>query len=330
MRLLVLGGTVFLSKAVAAEALRRGHEVVTAARGTTGSPPDGATHVYLDRDDEDGFAAIDGEYDAVVDVARQPAHVRRAVSALADRAKHWTFVSTCSVYSDDATPGQRVDTAPVREPLAADADEADPANYGEAKVSCERLVAGRRGSDAFVVRAGLIVGPGDPSDRFTYWPERLARGGEVLVPGQPDDPVQLVDVRDLAAWIVDSAETGRNGVLDGMSLPITRQELLEAVSAGVGADATLTWAPQDFLLENGVNVWSGPKSLPLWVDAPDNAGFMARDTSPSIAAGLTIRDLAETARDTLAWVRDGRGDRPWKSGLTEAEENELIRVWHGR
>ncbi len=330
MRLLVLGGTVFLSKAIVAEALRRGHEVTAAARGTSSSPPDGATFVKLDRDDENGFAAIEGEYDAVVDVARQPTHVRRAISALADRTKHWTFVSTCSVYSDDATLGQTVETAPLRRPLASDADEADPANYGEAKVSCEQEVAAGRGSDALIVRAGLIVGPGDPSDRFTYWPFRIARGGEVVAPGKPDDPVQLVDVRDLAAWIVDSAETGRAGVYDSTSTPFTRKELLEAVAAGVGTDIQLTWVPQDFLLAQEVNVWSGPKSLPLWVDEPENAGFMARDTSATAQAGLTIRDVGETARDTLSWIVDGRGDKPWRAGLTEAEETDLLRNWHSR
>lgn len=200
MRILVLGGSVFLSRTVAQLALQRGYEVTCACRGESGPLPEGVRHIRLDRDDPDGFAALSGErFDVVVDVARLPTQVRRALAALSDNAAHWTFVSTCSVYADDATPGQRADTAPLLTPAAPDADETDPELYGPLKVACENLVTEFRGKDAFVVRSGLIAGPHDPSDRFSYWPLRLARGGEILAPGTPEDLIQVVDVRDLAA-----------------------------------------------------------------------------------------------------------------------------------
>src|SRR5262249_20718024 len=199
MRLLILGGTQFLGRAIAAHACAAGHEVTCAARGISGPAPTGARFVKIDRDAADGLAPLTGEaFDAVVDVSRHPGQVRRAIAGLKHRAAHWTFVSTGSVYADSRTPGQRADTAPLKARTAPDVERGTEATYGHAKVACEQSV----GADAFICRAGLIVGPEDPTGRFTYWPARLARGGEVLAPGAPDDLVQFVDVRDLAQWIV--------------------------------------------------------------------------------------------------------------------------------
>lgn len=336
MRILILGGTVFLSKATAVEALARGHQVTCAARGQSGSTPEGARFVRVERDTDDGVAALaDESYDAVVDVARLPSQVRRATSALAGKAKHWTFVSTISVYSDDRTTGQTTD-APVFDPLPADVvgeAEADVANYGPAKVACERIVLDALGDRAFVVRAGLIVGPGDRSDRGTYWPVRMARGGEVLAPGAPSDPVQSIDVRDLASWIVRSAESGVTGTYDGTAPATTRAELLARTAAGVAADASateLTWVAQDFLLANGVQPWSGPRSLPLWLPMPDDAGGMSRDVTAASDAGLVVRDIAETAADTLAAAREAGSEGRLRCGLDAADEAELLRLWHAR
>lgn len=331
MRLLVLGGSVFLSRTVAESALQRGYEVTCACRGASGPLPEGVRHIRLDRDDPDGFAALAGDrFDAVVDVARQPSQVRRALTALADRAGHWTFVSTCSVYADDATPGQRAGTAPLLEPAAPDADETDMALYGPLKVACENVVRELRGGDAFVVRAGLIAGPYDPSGRFSYWPRRLSAGGEILAPGSPEALVQVVDVRDLAAWLLDAAVGGLTGTFDAKGRMTPFGQVLERVAAGVGVAPKLTWVSQDFLVEQQVEPWMGPRSLPLWLPLPEYAGFMTRDASPAYAAGLSCRDLAETARDTLAWERaDGRR-HPVKAGLTAAEEAELLAAWHSR
>ena len=211
----MLGGSVFLSRAVAEEALRRGHEVTCACRGTSGSVPERARHVAADRSaglpDE-----LDDAYDAVVDVARHPSWVRAAVGRFP--SAHWVFVSTINVYADDATPGGGPGTLPLREPVHEDVDlREDPEAYGPMKVACEQAVRDGAGS-ATVVRPGLIVGPGDPSGRFAYWPARLADTAdhpEVLVPGSADDPVQVIDVRDLAAWLVTLAEQRRTGTFDG-------------------------------------------------------------------------------------------------------------------
>lgn len=333
MRILVLGGTVYLSKAVATEALASGHEVACAARGTSGDPPEGATFVRIERDSADDMAALAGEhYDAVVDVARLPSQVRKAVAELAHKAKHWTFVSTISVYSDDRTLGQRTD-APVFDPLPADVigdEEADVANYGPAKVACERAVLDALGDRAFVLRAGLIVGPGERGDRGNYWPVRLARGGQVLAPGTPDDPVQCVDVRDLARWIVRSAENGVTGTYDGTAPATTRADYLARTSEGVGGTPELTWVDQEFLLAHKVNPWSGPRSLPLWLTLPDDAAVMSHDVAPALAAGLVVRDISETAADILASVRAAGRDQQMRAGLTPAEEAELLRAWRER
>ncbi|AVT39661.1 NAD-dependent epimerase/dehydratase family protein [Plantactinospora sp. BB1] len=330
MRILVLGGTVFLGRAVARHALAAGHDVTCAARGSSGDPVDGVRFVRVDRADPAGLAALTGDFDAVVDVARHPGHVRHAVAALAGRVGHFTFVSTGSVYADTATVGQRVDTAPLLAPAPPDAEdpELSAESYGACKVTCEQLVTEAFGADrVFVCRAGLIVGPEDPSGRFEYWVRRAARGGEVLAPGSPDDAVQLVDVRDLAAWIVAAAERGLTGTYDGTGAPTTRAALLADV---LPDGAELSWVPQEFLAEQGVQPWSGPRSLPLWLPLPEYAGFLTRDVSPSLAAGLRTRPLAETVRDTSAWLATAGPEAGRRIGLTEAEEAEVLAAWRAR
>lgn len=329
MKLLVLGGTVFLSRAVAEEAVRRGHDVVCACRGTSGSVPDGARLVVLDRDADDPAGVLDGDFDSVVDVARHPSRVRSAVAALPDA--HWVFVSTINVYPDNGTPGGHPGNLALHDPITTDEDPATgPEVYGAMKVACEQIVTDGAGS-SMVIRPGLIVGPGDPSGRYTYWPARLAdatAGREVLAPGAPDDPVQVIDVRDLAVWIVDSAEQRRTGIFDGSGPATTRGELLAESIRGVGAEVDLTWVPQEFLVEQKVEPWSGPRSLPLWLPLPEYAGMLAHDAGPSFAAGLTTRPIADTARDTLAWLRDT--PEAEITGLTRDEEAELLADWRDR
>ncbi len=247
MRLLVLGGSVFLSKAVAQEAVRRGHEVTCACRGTSGSVPEGVRHVTWDRD-LPVPAELWAGFDAVVDVARHPSRVRAAVAAFPEA--HWVFVSSISVYSDEATPGGRPDTLPLHQPIFTDEDPMSGADvYGAMKVGCEQAVQ-QAASSATVVRPGLIVGPGDPSGRYTYWPWRLSEAGErVLAPGSPDDLVQIIDVRDLASWLVRCAEGRHQGVYDAIG-PATRlADVLTATAAGVGCSPELVWVDQEFLLE---------------------------------------------------------------------------------
>jgi 2'-hydroxyisoflavone reductase len=343
MKLLVLGGSVFLSRAVAEEAVERGHDVTCACRGESGSVPDGATHVTWDRADPTPPELVETDFDAVVDVARIPSWVRNAVSAHPDA--HWVFVSTINVYPDNGTPGGSPATLAVHEPMTTDEDpSASSEAYGAMKVACEQLVQGGTVSST-VIRPGLIVGPGDPTGRFSYWPDRIGDGGEVLAPGTPDDPVQLIDVRDLAAWIVESAEQRRTGTFDGIGPRLTRGELLEQVIEGCAlldrldalldeversvageAEPSLTWVPQEFLQEHEVEPWAGPKGIPLWLPLPEYDGMLAHDPTPSFDAGLTTRPIAETARDTLAWLREESD--PTLTGLSREGEADVLRAWH--
>lgn len=319
MRILVLGGTVFLSEAVATEAVRRGHEVVCACRGRSGTVPAGAEHVPLDRESGEWPDGLAG-FDAVVDVSRTPSHVRTAVAAVPDA--HWVFVSTCSVYASHTRVGGTPATVPVLDPVTTDEDwTSSPEAYGAMKVACEDVVRAGAASSA-VIRPGLIAGPGDPSGRFTYWPVRLAGPGPVLAP-PADDVVQTIDVRDLAEWVVTAAEQRLDGVYDGVGAPTLRADFLAEVARGVAEEPpAFVWATEEQLAAHAVEPWAGPRSLPVWVPGADERGFMAHDVTPSLEAGLRLRPLAETARDTLAWVRATPEAKV--TGLTLAEEQEVL------
>ena len=268
--------------------------------------PAGARHVVLDRAAPD-WSALDGDWDAVVDVARTPSWVADALDALAERVAHWTFVSTISVYADHATPGGSQDTLPLLPPITDDVEQDTPEKYGASKVGCEQDVQARA-RRALVVRPGLIVGPGDPSGRFSYWPERLAAGGDVLAPESPDRPAQVIDVRDLAAWIVTCSENRVTGVYDATGHVSSLGVMLEEIARSVGGGAELVWVDARFLHEHDVRHWAGPRSLPLWLP-DDGIGIASHDVSAAFATGLTTRPLADTAMDTLAWLRSRRGRR---------------------
>ncbi|WP_395658938.1 epimerase [Nocardioides sp.] len=326
MQILVLGGSVFLSRAVAEDALRRGHTVTCASRGSTGSVPDGARFVRWDRGDPVPDELASSSYDAVVDVARLPSWVRAGVAAWPDA--HWVFVSTVNVYADDTTPGGRPGTLPLRDPQPDDVDLAtDPEAYGPMKVACEQVVRGGAASWT-VVRPGLIVGPGDPTGRFTYWPVRLADGGEALAGGRPEDLMQVIDVRDLAAWVVTCAESRTDGDFDGVGEVHPLGDLLAEVARGVGVAPELTWVPQEVLVEQGVEPWMGPEALPLWLPRPEYDGLGTHDPAPSLAAGLVLRPVAETARDTLAWQRATPDAAV--SGMSREKEAAVLAAWHRR
>lgn len=312
---------MFLSRAVAVDALARGHEVVCASRGQSGEPPAGGRSVRWDRADDPPSELTGQEYDAVVDVARMPSHVARAVAAVPDA--HWVFVSTVNVYADESEPGGPA-TLPLREPITEDVDlREDPEAYGGMKVACERLVRAGAGSST-IVRPGLIVGPGDPTGRFSYWPRRLADGGEVLAPGRPEDVVQVIDVRDLAAWVVTLCERRTDGVFDGVGHPTPLGQLLERCAPG----ARLTWVDQEFLQQQGVEPWMGPDAIPLWLPRPEYDGMMSHFVEPAESAGLTLRPIADTCRDTLAWL-DADPGAP-TTGITREREGELLAAWHER
>jgi nucleoside-diphosphate-sugar epimerase len=323
MRILVLGGTMFLSRAVAEEAVRRGHDVRCACRGASGSLPDGVAHVPFDRTTGAPPAV---EADAVVDVARHPSWVRNAVAAWPDA--HWVFVSTISVYADNAVPGQAAETGALLPALDEDRDPMEtPETYGSMKVACEDHVRAGAGS-ASVVRPGLIVGPGDPTGRFTYWPERMADAGPVLAPGSPEDLTQVVDVRDLAAWCVDLAEQRTAGTWDAIGPPTPMATMLEEVARGVGTSPALVWVPSEFLTEHDVEPWAGERGVPLWLPRPEYDGMTAHDHVPAAAAGLVSRPLADVARDTLAWSH--ATPDAVRTGLSREAEAEVLAAWRAR
>lgn len=324
-RWLVLGGTRFLSKAVVTAALQRGHEVVCAARGESGAVPGGAKLVAVDRQRPETLDPLRGErFDAVVDVAKMSfPWVRDALAAVGPTAAHWTFVSSISVYPD-AGPAD----APLHEPLeASEFDEGLAGNgtaYGRIKVASENAVNAALADRAFVVRAGLICGHDDMSDRFGYWPSRFARGGRAVVPDAARQPAQITDVRDLAEWIVRSGEDRLTGTFDGSGPRSTLGAMLDEIAAAVGApDLERVPVAEDVLTAAGVNPWAGPRSLPLWVPGADSA-ILARDTAPALAAGLRARPVGDTARDALATERALGLDRERRAGLTPVEEAELL------
>lgn len=316
MKLLVLGGTQFLSREVANQAVERGWDVTCACRGESGPLPVGVEHLRWDRAEAVPDALAAGAWDVVVDVARLPSHVRNAVAATS--GAHWVFVSTINVYADSSSPAME----PLAEPVNHDVDLAvDPEAYGGMKVACEQIVQ-EHARSWMVARPGLIVGPGDPTGRFAHWPQRLSRGGEVLAPGRPEDVVQVIDVRDLAAWLLDAGRAGVTGVFDAVGTPMPLSEVLADVAAGVGsAEPRLTWVDAAFLEAQGVAPWAGEGSLPLWLPRPEYDGMLAHDPAPAIAAGLRLRTIAETAPGCL--------DSP-VTALTAEREAEVLTAWHSR
>ncbi|MBM6404775.1 oxidoreductase [Phycicoccus sp. CSK15P-2] len=329
MRLLVLGGTAFLGREVARAGVAAGHDVTCVARGTSGTPPEGVRHVRHDRSGE-GLGGVEDElWDAVVDVARDPGQVSRAVEALEGRVAHWSFVSTGNVYADHSVVGADEST-PLLEPRQ-EADD-DPDGYGAKKVACEQHVLRGLGADrTLVARAGLIGGPGDTSGRTGWYPWRFAHpalAGQVLVPDALGDPAQVLDVRDLAAWLVRCGQEGTTGVVDAVGPTTTLGDVLDASAAVAGPGAVAVPADPGWLTAQGVDAWMGPRTLPLWLPFPEYAGFAARTGEAARGLGLTTRPLAETLRDTLAWEEGRPADQPRGAGLTDAEERELLTAWH--
>lgn len=317
-RLLICGGTAWLGRAIGAAAIGAGWQVTCLARGASGEVPAGADLVVADRDGPDPFAGLAGEWDAVVDLTRQPGHARRAIAALADRAAHWTLISTANVYAD--LSGPLVEGAPLR-PALVD-DHAELQRYGEGKVACEQAVA--QHPRVSVLRAGLLVGPGDPSDRFGYWPAAFARAGAapVLVPAADDLPVQVLDVRDLAEFVVEGIGE-RVGTCHVAGPATTLGAVLAAAREAAGHHGSVVRRDLADLTAAGVQPWSGERSLPLWLP-PEAIGMAQLSTERARGAGLAWRPLAETLADTLVDERARGLDRPRRAGLTRADELRLL------
>jgi 2'-hydroxyisoflavone reductase len=323
MRLLILGGTIFLGRHVAAAALARGHEVTLFHRGRHGNDlfPE-AEHLHGDRGGD--LSALEGRrFDAAVDTSGyQPADVAASSALLAAAGvEHLSFVSTCNVY-----PGWPQEPVSEDSPVWTEGDD-----YGPSKAACEREAEAALPGRVAALRAGLLCGPHDNVFRLPWWVQRIARGGDVLAPGDPERRVQLVDVRDLAAWFLDLAEQRTAGVFNATA-PIgqaTMREVLEAAVAATGSDARLVWVPDDALAAAGVEPWT---EVPLWLPEADAPGTWRVDASRAQAAGLRCRPVAETVADVWSWLRDGGPDaegEDWLSphaarGLAPEREREVL------
>jgi len=338
LRILILGGTGFTGPFQVHYAVARGHTVTVFNRGRRQVDlPESVEHLVGDRNND--LKALEGrEWDVVIDnPTTLPNWVRLSGKLLKDACRQYVFISSISVYADTSEVGMD-ETTPVLEykdaadPFGLELNQQTMRFYGELKALSEREAAYWFPGRATIIRPGLIVGPRDESDRFTYWPVRVARGGEVLAPNTPNDPTQIIDARDLAEWTIRMVEQGDVGIFNatGPERPRPFGEMLEGIKAAVGSDATFTWVAQDFLREKEVRGWS---DLPVWVNqGPDTAGFMTVSVAAAVAKGLTYRPFADTVRDLMAWhqARPAERQQTLRAGLTPEKEAEVLAAWHAR
>lgn len=318
--ILILGGTAWLGRAFATLAIAAGHEVTCAARGQSGEAPPGARFIAVDRTVRGALDVLaDQHWDHVVELAWDPVVVKAGLDGLAHRAAHWTLVSSISVYHGDVGPG-----ADESHPLLAPDPDGE---YGAQKVHAETISHDALGDRLLIVRPGLIVGPGDPSDRFGYWPGRFALaaadGGAVLVPPTDDAWAQAIEADDLAAFILRAATDARWGPVDATGLPVPLAEVLDAAAAAPGFDGERRSPGAAWLLEHDVQYWSGPRSLPLWLPA-DMPGFARRDTARFQSWGGSTRPITQTLARVLGDERLRGLDRERASGLSRADETALL------
>jgi 2'-hydroxyisoflavone reductase len=327
MNILMVGGTRFLGKALVEAALKQGFRITLFNRGQTN--PDWFPEVEKIRGDRnhDLSALENRSWDAVIDTcAYFPRQVRTLLAGLGNAIGHYTLISSISVYADFSQPGL-VEDSPLAVLADPEVEQITNDTYGGLKVLCEQFAEATLPNKVLTIRPGLIVGPFDLSDRFTYWPARVAKGGEILCPDSPDWYTQVIDVRDLAGWTLDLATAGVTGIFNatGPDYRLTFGDVLETSRKVSGSDAWYTWASTDFLLENGVEPWS---QLPLWLPGPENAGADQVNIAKSLAHGLSFRPLEQTVRDTLAWEASRPQDHPWRAGLDPDRERELLQKLH--
>lgn len=343
LRILILGGTGFIGPHEVRYALSRGHQVTIFNRGRQKEDWPGHVEELLGDRNTGDLKALEGrDWDVCIDnPTTLPFWVRDAGKALKGRVKQYIFISTISVYAGNARPADESDPlTPYKgaDPMAETAETLKASNnrlYGPLKAVSEAEARRQFGEAATtIIRPGLITGPGDETDRFSYWPVRLANpdhrwGADVLAPGDGSDPVQFVDARDLAEWIIRMAESRTTGVFNGTgpAKPMTMRQMLAGVAAGVKAQPKLTWVPADFLEAQNVGAWI---DQPVWVPGQgETMGFARRDIRKALAAGLTYRPLTVTAADTLAWFRQQPAERQAKlrAGLTPERETAVLEKW---
>lgn len=339
LNILILGGTGFTGPFQVEYALKRGHKVTLFNRGKRPSPewPAAVEQLHGDRNTGD-LAALKGRtWDVCIDNPTSlPFWVRDAGQVLKGNVGHYLFISTISVYADGSKPGIN-ENSPLAQYKGKDAMaetqqtlRADIENlYGPLKALSEAEAHKQFGKNVTIVRPGYIVGPRDETDRFTYWPHRVAQGGEILVPGDGSDPIQIIDGRDLGEWMIRLAEAGTTGTFNacGPDYPLSMDAMLYGCQAVTGGGMTLTHVSPAFLDEQQVG-------LPIWVPSKDNpyAGYGAVSNERAIAAGLTFRPLATTVQDLLAWFHSLPAERQAKlgAGITREKEAELLKAWHAR
>ncbi|MCC6409142.1 MAG: epimerase [Planctomycetes bacterium] len=332
LKVLVLGGTRFIGPHIVEAALARGHQVTLFNRGQTN--PELFPECEKLRGDRDGdMSALEGRrWDAVLDTwTDMPRHVRSAATLLGPAVGQYLYVSSLNAVADlsKANLDETAETTPLD---PKDEDDASAELFGGRKARCEKLLAEICPKRYTIVRPGLIVGPRDGSDRFTYWPVRVARGGEVLAPGSGDDPTQFVDARDLGEFIVTLVERRTLGLFHvvGPERQLVMREMLETCVRATGSDATLTWIDTEFLFEQGVSPWT---DLPAWLPSVEpGQAYWTLNVSKAIHAGLRFRPLEVTVRDTLAWWNSLPEDRraALKRGLSPEREREVLAAWHAR
>lgn len=332
LRILILGGTRFLGVAQVQYALARGHTVTLFNRGRTN------THLFpevekLRGDRNDDLTALQGlEWDVVIDnSASVPRWVEQSAGLLRNSARRYIYVSSLSVIADNSIIGSDETTA-VKQLDDPTVEQVTGGRYGGMKALCEQRAQEAFGDRAMVVRPGLIVGPMDNTDRFTYWPIRIDRGGEVMAPGNPTHHVQIIDVRDLASWMVRMGEDNTSGVYNatGPASPMSMAEMLYGIRAATSANVSFTWVNADFLEQHEVRPWS---HMPTWIPPREGMqGFSRVNCSKAIAAGLTFRPLAETASDTITWFKTLPAERQSEmgAGLSAEREAEVLAAWQAR
>ena len=319
MRLLILGGTQFVGRHIVDAAVERGHAVTLFHRGSRDPFPE-CHNILGDR--EHDCERLQGEWDAVVDTCGYvPRIVGLSAAQLEPFVGRYCFISSVSAYASlEGLP----DEAAALGQLEAESEEVTGGSYGPLKALCERVVANTFGARGLLIRPGLIVGPFDPTDRFSYWVDRIARGGEVLAPQMQQ--TCFVDARDLGRFVIQALETDLSGAFNADGRGQTLPDVLEVMRSVSDSNATMTWASREFLLKQTVKPWAGADSLPLWT-AGDPLGT---NIGKALSAGLTHRPLADTVRDTLEWLHSREADHIWRSGISAARETALLELWRSR
>jgi 2'-hydroxyisoflavone reductase len=335
LRILILGGTGFTGPFQVRYALGRGHKVTVFNRGKThpGELPKEAEQLIGDRNGKLD-ALKDRQWDVVIDnPTTLPAWVRDAAQILKGNVERYVFISTISAYGDtskgvdESAPLAKYDGPDAFKETLEAMKASGYKTYGPLKALSEREAEKWFPGKVLIIRPGLIVGPGDETDRFTYWPVRIERGGEVLAPGLPNDPVQFIDARDLAEWTIRMAENRETGIYNatGPAKPLVIGDMLGGIKTALNSNAKFTWASAEFLKQQKVQAWS---DMPVW--AGDEPGLARTNISRALAKGLTFRSLADTASEALAWFKSQPQDRQshLKAGLTPEHEAEVLAAWH--